>query len=571
MNTGFPSYAGSPWSNRHGDHSPDSGFDSAYSSTFGSTGSRLGSSQDVDIHSGSRFGEFLHGKSPSWPVTQVMARPSPGHAFPNSRSTSWHGQMKSENDVRVNSTKSFFSVTEEKCHDRASDATCLGDGTGNSWCDPVSRATHREETLSPESARKIFREATMRNERLRSNRYSTSFLHSTPEKPHKMFLHPSPSVAVSRAAGRSSIYGDGIGGCSSSSLKELNDLDSCRRRITLPRENASGYKTLNSVQGIQKPKSNDVDALSTGGGAKGQFGLMSQMCHSTGSQTDQQNNNSSHQISSTPFDQEVLSVSNGKRNNAGSVRDFNHPNCDLSKLSTPVQLQRQWSDWNRMQVRSDASPHGLIAAQSGRSKALIETLQSPAVSESLRLSHGDPDCSGDIESKPVSSSGTPVMQQIERLSLSRTSVLRKLSYEFYGQSSKHSPGLANHAILRAKRYRRFGSVDETGDEVTGDREISPLPYLMSEISPVPYSMPDGNRCQFDADFTSRSLKPCQNVNGVSPSDDFTAVGVVASASASSTTGCYHSSVPEHTSGPVVGQGFGYLLVLVVLIFSLYQY
>lgn len=556
MNTGFPSYAGSPWSDRHDDYSPDSGFDSAYSSTFGSTGSRLGSSQDVGIHSGSKFGEFVHGKSPSWPMTQVMARPSPGHAFPSSRSTSWPGQMKTENDMRLNSTKSFFGVTGEKYHDRVSNVTCPGDRTDNSWCDLVSRATHKEETLSPESARRIFREATARNERVRTDRYSTSFLHSTPEKPHKVFLHPSPSVvdksyAASKASGYNGLYGDSMGSCLSSSVKELNDLASCRRRITLPREHTSSYETFNCPQGIQKPGSNEMDSLSSGG-TMGQFGLRSQVSHSASSQTDWQNNNTSHRISGAPLDHQVSPGLGGKHNYTGSVRDFNHPSVDFSKSATPVQLQRQRSDWNEMQVRSDhspgASPRGLVlarAAQIGRNDALVQTLRSPnegayptlTMSESLPKTRDDPDCSGGSESKKLSCSGTPVVQQLERLSLSRTSILRKLSHEFYGQSAKHSPGLANHAILGTKRYRRFGSVDET--------------------SPLSCSTPDSSRCPSDADSRSLFFKPCQNGNGVSPSGDpegFTTVGVIATA-VSPSTGCYLPSVPEMSIGPVVGQEF----------------
>lgn len=549
MNPGFPSYA-----DRCDDYSPDSGFDSAYSSMFGSTGSRLGSSQDVEIRSGSKLGDFIHGKSPSWPVTQVMAKPSPGHAFPSSRSTSWPGQMKTENDMRFNSTKSFFGVTGEQHRDRVSDVMCPGNRTDNSWCDLVSHATHKEETLSPESARRIFREATARNERIRSDRYSTSFLHSTPEKPHKVFLHPSPSVvdksyAVSKASGYNSLYGGSMGSCSSSSLKELNDLASCRKRITLPREHTSSYETFNCPQGIQKPDRNEVDALST----RGAMGLRNQVCHGTRSHTDWQNNSTSHRISGACLDHEVPYGLNGKHNN---------PSCDLSKLATPVQLQRQGSDWNEMQVRSDhspgASPRGLIvarAAQSGHNDALILTLRSPnegacptlTISESLPKTCSDPDRSGGIESKQVSCSGTPVVQQLERLSLSRTSMLRKLSHEFFGQSATHSPGMANHAILGNKRYRRFGSVDEAGEQVTDNNETSPFPY----------STPDSGRCQTETDSRNRFLKPCQNGNGVSPSgdpEDFTAVSVIPTG-VSPTTGCYLPSVPEMNLGPVVGQEF----------------
>lgn len=308
--------------------------DSAYgSSASGFT--QLSSSQDAGLqglHGNTRTprcGKWVHGKFPSWPVAQDNLRQNLQYPHSGSRAASWSDQTQDKK--RSGETRVVFGGAPSSVVDQTEKTKLLASAT-----------SYIEETLSPASTRRVFDEATKRNEKQKA----------MTETPRKIFLQTN-IFATNTIEGTDTVF-------HLPKKKDFSEMDNSHCSNQFSKTSPTTVDLLRSYH------FRNNSALSRDDGSKKQF-VPQQNC-------------------SLSTSAEKMSV-----NSSGGADNRLRPVCGDDSS--------EWSD-------------------------------------------------------------TKVMDHIERFPTNQTSMLRKLSQEFYGSKSQYGCRVMKRGAGESG-HKRFGSNDET--------------------------------------------------------------------------------------------------------------
>lgn len=454
-NSGYNSVYGSTLGSGYGSMGSGLG-SSTLGSAFGSTVSELSNAYDADSTASAgvyRVFDQIHGKSPSWPVAPLYNKQPQDGQFVANRSTSWSDAMQDRKHIMHRSTLSHPAGASSR-HQFS------GDPASDDWCGKVTHTTHREETVSPETAKRIFSEAAARNERQRSSeRNSGSWMHESPLKPQKAaFLQPSP-MKMNDIPARSSrslpreLKMLSLSSNPDSSLMVVEQQSSSSLSMDVSASNNFRYSGLPWAGTHRQNFAQDAYQDRYSGGSYGRLSLPEQ----TGSSNVQpgvasQANWIEHQTTSSP--------------------------AVLNNSVTP----------ERPKCLPGVNPRSLAAGSTqGPSKdQVLRSLSTPGINcHSVAVfDHGSHEICGDRRGGIPSQDSA--IKKILTLPLSSTSVLRKLSQELYGQSAKYCPAETGSAVLESKPFQKLGLLDETCTRTIVE---SSAVHGKNQLSLVPCSVP----------------------------------------------------------------------------------